>query len=302
MKQFSIRLGLLLWAVLMLAPGVVGAQPTELGDKIAALLQGKRLRAGIALCDLATGDTLTMCGGERFPMMSVFKFPLALSILHDADAGCWSLSDTLRISKGDLPDNTWSPLRDRSPEGGVYTIAELLQYTVSLSDNNGCDILLRLSGSPTNLNDYVHSLGIDGIAIARTEADMHRDPQTIHDNYSTPRAMLQLVRLFEGGSLLKSDTQAFLQQTMAETSTGSVRKLLPEGTVVAHKTGSSGRDAQGIAAATNDAGILHLPSGQRIAYVIFLADSAESDEETYDLIARIAQIIYNEYSNLPLHE
>ena len=46
--------------------------------------------------------------------------------------------------------NTWSPLREKYGQGNVsVSLAEILSYTVSLSDNNCCDILFRLVGGPS---------------------------------------------------------------------------------------------------------------------------------------------------------
>lgn len=41
--------------------------------------------------------------------------------------------------------NTWSFVRDKNPEGDIQlSIMELIEYTIALSDNNDCNILLEL--------------------------------------------------------------------------------------------------------------------------------------------------------------
>ena len=52
------------------------------------------------------------------------------------------------------------------------SISELLAYTVSQSDNNGCDILLKEIGGTKKVNNYIHDLGVKVIAIKLTE-EMH---------------------------------------------------------------------------------------------------------------------------------
>lgn len=293
----------LIITLLYLLPQVASAQLESVRDQISSLLDGKQLRAGVALYDFSTGDTLTIRGRERFPMLSVFKFPIALAVLNDVDDKTWKLGDSLYIHKKDLPAGTWSPLRVRYPEGNIYlSLDELIRYTVSQSDNNGCDILLKLLGGPSSVENYLRTQGITDIAISKTEEEMHRGWEAQFANHATPEAMLRLLRLFAEQRLLQPATQQFLWQTMAETSTGSVRTKLPAEAVVAHKTGSSDRNAAGISAATNDAGILVLPDGRRIAYVIFLTDSAESDTVNYGIIADIAQILYSQFTNSLSHE
>ena len=80
-------------------------------------------------------------------MQSVYKYPLALAILNQVDKGIFSLEQKIHIKKEDLLPDTWSPLRKKYPDGNAdITLDELLNITVSQSDNNGCDILFRLIG------------------------------------------------------------------------------------------------------------------------------------------------------------
>jgi beta-lactamase class A len=77
---------------------------------------------------------------------------------------------------------------------------------------------------------------------------------------------------------------------LIETTTGPrrIRGDLPPGTVVAHKTGSSGTE-RGVAAATNDLGIVTLPDGRHLAIAVFLTDSRADDAARDRTIARVAR-------------
>ena len=61
---------------------------------------------------------------------------------------------------------------------------------------------------------------------------------------------------------------------MIETPVGLKRTkgLLPHGTGVAHKTGTSST-VNGVTAATNDVGLVTLLNGQHIAIAVFVSDS-----------------------------
>ena len=48
---------------------------------------------------------------EAFPTMSVYKFHLALAILKEIDKGKFDLNDELFITKSDLLEETYSPLK-----------------------------------------------------------------------------------------------------------------------------------------------------------------------------------------------
>ena len=274
------------------------AQTDSVRIKIHQIIEQAKGKVGVAVINLKTNDTLTVRGNEYFPMQSVYKFPLALAVLDKVDKGELSLDKKIFVSKSDLLPDTWSPLRDKYPDGNVFlSLDEILSNTVSLSDNNGCDILFRLMGGTAIVDKYIHSLGIEDIDIAFTEEEMHKDWQVQYKNRSTPLAMAELLYKFYYEDFLSKSSKDYLWRIMAATSTGPkrIKGLLPEGTVVAHKTGSSGEDENGIAAATNDAGIVQLDDGSGFVIVVFVSD-ATADEETRDkVIAQIAGTVYNAF-------
>ena len=82
---------------------------------------------------------------------------------------------------------------------------------------------------------------------------------------------------------------------MVETTTGPKRLngLLPKGTIVAHKTGSSGADDSGITAALNDIGIVTLPDGRKFAIAVFVSNSKENEETNERIIADISKMAWD---------
>lgn len=223
--------------------------------------------------DLSSKDTLVYNTHGIFPMQSIFKFPLALAVLKKVDDGKLSLSQKIKLTNRDLLPNTWSPLRDKYPDADVeVTLEEILMYTVTHSDNNGCDILFRLLKGPKKVNAYVHSLGVKEIAIKYNEEEMHEAWDAQFDNWSKTRAMLALLEMYYDKKLLSPSSQAILWKMMADTSTGPkrIKGQLPKETEVLHRTGTGGQNEQGIMGAVNDVGIIQLPNGKYFAIVIFL--------------------------------
>jgi beta-lactamase class A len=192
--------------------------------------------------------------------------------LKKVDEGKLSLAQKIKLTKRDLLPDTWSPLRDKYPDANIeVTLEEILMYTVTHSDNNGCDILFRLLNGPKNVNDYIHSLGVKEIAIKYNEEEMHKEWNVQFDNWSKTRAMLTLLDMFYDKRLLSSSSQNILWKMMLETSTGSkrIKGLLPKETEVLHRTGTGGQNEQGITGAVNDVGIVRLPNGKYVAIVIY---------------------------------
>uniref|UniRef100_A0ACD5H150 Serine hydrolase n=2 Tax=Desertifilaceae TaxID=1969992 RepID=A0ACD5H150_9CYAN len=84
---------------------------------------------------------------------------------------------------------------------------------------------------------------------------------------------------------------------MTETPTGlkRIKGLLPEGTVVAHKTGTSGT-VEGVTAATNDVGLVTLANGRHLAIAVFVSDSTADQATREAAIAQIARAAWDRWS------
>lgn len=67
--------------------------------------------------------------------------------------------------------------------------------------------------------------------------------------------------------------------------------------VIAHKTGTGGRNTQGRIVGINDAGYVFLPNGRGYAIAVFIADSAYDMARTEKIIADISKIVYQSLEN-----
>ncbi|HML65613.1 MAG TPA: class A beta-lactamase, subclass A2 [Dysgonomonas sp.] len=271
------------------------SQNEVLRNKIQKMIQGKDATVGVAL--IVDGkDTLTINNNFRYPTQSVYKFHLALAVLDYLNKNNLTLDHQLYVKKGDLLPNTHSPLRDDYPQGEMYlSVADIIRYTVSKSDNNGCDILFRLVGGTAVVDRYIRGLGLSEFAIAATEEEMHGPWEVQYTNWSTPYTAAQALEIFRIQDILPQPFHDFLWDTLAGTITGGnkIKALLPEGTFVAHKTGSSFRNAEGLKAAENDIAIIQLPDGRYYSLVVFVADSMESNDVNCGIIAQISKVVYD---------
>lgn len=271
------------------------SQNDVLRNKIQKIIQGKDATVGVAL--IVDGkDTLTINNNFRYPTQSVYKFHLALAVLDYLNKNNLTLDHQLYVKKGDLLPNTHSPLRDDYPQGEMYlSVADIIRYTVSKSDNNGCDILFRLVGGTAVVDRYIRGLGLSEFAIAATEEEMHGSWEVQYTNWSTPYTAAQALEIFRTQDILPQPFHDFLWDTLAGTTTGGnkIKALLPEGTFVAHKTGSSFRNAEGLKAAENDIAIIQLPDGRYYSLVVFVADSMESNDVNCGIIAQISKAVYD---------
>ncbi len=270
----------------------------SLRNEINQIISVKNATAGVSIKGVADEDTLSINGSNRFPLMSVFKFHIALTVLKQVDKGKRSLTQKIFIKKDDLHEGTWSPIRDEYPNGEMYlTLDQLLRYTVSHSDNNGCDILLNLIGGTETVQKFINEQGIKGFTIKLNEEQM-QTWENLYVNTATPLATTRLLERFYNGKILKKETTKYLYQIMAETSRGLtwMKAGLPEGTELAHRTGISGTNENNLRAAMNDVGIVKLPDGKHFILSVYLKNITEKKEDTETIIADIAKATWKYFT------
>jgi beta-lactamase class A len=139
---------------------------------------------------------------------------------------------------------------------------------------------------------------VKGIAVVADEHQMHQSWEVQYNNWCQPAAMAQLLDIFHQGKILSPASRSLLTGYMTQTPTGPrrIKGMLPGSAVVFHKTGSSGTNPKGITAATNDAGIVTLPSGKKYAIVVFVSDSTADEALREGVIARISKLSWDYFS------
>src|SRR6218665_331248 len=270
----------------------------KLRQQLEEIIASKNATIGVSVKSIEDNDTLSINGDLNAPLMSVFKFHIALAALNLVDEGKLSLKQKIFIKKEDLHKDTWSPIRDEYPNGNRYlTLDQLLRYTVSHSDNNGCDILLELIGGTAIVQEFINKQGIKNFVIQVNEAQMH-NWENLYINTTTPLATTELLEKFYKRKILKKKTTKYLYQIMVECSRGLnwMKAGLPKGTELAHRTGISGTNENNLRAAMNDVGIVKLPNGKHLIISIYLKNITETIENTEKTIAEITKATWIYYS------
>ena len=255
---------------------------TDLRQKIEQIIATKKADVGVSILNLENGDSLSINGNKHYPMLSVFKFHIALTVLNKVDKGELSLNQKLFIKKNELLENTWSPFREKYPNGDIsISLKEALQWTISLSDNNLCDILIRLVGGIKTVDDFI---GNSDFIIKNDEEGMHQNWDAQFLNTTTPNFSNQLLKRF--------------LETMVATSVGQnrIKGKLPTKTEVAHRTGSSFTNDEGLTGAINDIGIVKLPNGKYFIISVFVHNTTEKFKDGEEIIADITKVVWDYYT------
>jgi beta-lactamase class A len=304
--------------------GLASERGAELEAELSRIAAGCGGDVGISAVNLDTGERVSLNAGALFPMASVCKLPLALVVLHQAQSGALRLDDTLHIESEEYYPG-YSPLRDskgRSPAD--VPVRELLEQMVVDSDNTANDVLLKAVGGAERLTAHLRQLGIEGIRIDRSEAEMAADflgagpapasgwtytalkkamdasvsakrreasARFLADPRDTasPAALTDLVARLAKGELLDAEHADLLLGMMERCRTGGerLRARVPASARVAEKTGTF--PAIGT---YNDVGLMRLPDGGRVAVAV-LIKRGRDEESSEQVIADAGRAVYD---------
>jgi len=260
-------------------------------SEIAALAKG---HVGVSAMLLETGETVgALNPQDHFPMQSVYKLPIGMAVMKQVDTGKLNLEQKVAVTKSDfVRAGQNSPIRDRDPNGAEITVNELLRFAIAESDGTASDVLMKLAGGPQGVQAYLNDLAVSDLIVLNSEKEIGQDWQVQYRNFSTPDAAVALLRALHEKRGLSESSQALVLKYLVESTPGPKRLkgLLPAGTIVAHKTGTSGAQ-KGITAATNDIGIITLPNGKHLAIAVFVSDSPADEATREGVIAKISKSI-----------
>lgn len=280
---------------------------------------------GVTAIHLETGRRVSQNGTERFPMASTFKVPIAVQLLTRIDKGEVRLDQMIEIKQSDLHPGSGT-LTDLFNKGGLaLSVRNLMELMLLVSDNSATDVMLRTAGGAEAVTARVRALGIDGISVNRSTAQLIADRigvtnlppedqwspavfnaafrslsqedrnaaakrfETDTRDTSTPNGMAALLERIYRKDLLKPESADLLLDIMRRCRTGEARLkgLLPEGTEVAHKTGTIG-------GTTNDVGIITLPDNAgHVAIAAFVKASQKDVAARERAIAEIARAVHD---------
>ncbi|MBX3289462.1 MAG: class A beta-lactamase [Acidobacteria bacterium] len=281
-----------------------------LGRHIREAAEKGKGRIGVHAAIVETGQVVGIRQNERFAMQSVVKVPIAMAVLKMVDDGKLKLDDKIKIEKSELvPDSMHSPIKDKNPEGTEMTVDELIKAAVSVSDGTAADVLQRVAGNAAGVQKYIDDLGIVEMEVKYTHKEFSDNSERQAANWASPEAVSALLNiLFDAASgrsggenapsadISRQSAELLIKyMTETENPAARIKAGVPEGTVVAHKTGSSGT-RNGITAATNDAAIITLPNGNHLILTVLLADSPDDQDTRNATIAAVTKAIWNKWT------
>lgn len=303
--------------LIFLAPVVAWASEPALERELERLAASSGGTMGIAAVHIESGRSAWLNPDEPFPMASTYKVPIAVQLLHLVDQGELDLEDRIEIGMEEYSPGSGALAKLLDDPGLSVSVLNLLEIMLLISDNTATDRLLDAVGGGEAVTNRMTALGVEGVRVDRPTIDLIGDWLGIDhmpsaagkrwDDYmelvedmpevdreaaaqafdkdprdtSTPRGMAVLLEQIWNRDALGDSSSALLIDIMERCETGlnRLKGNLPDGTVVAHKTGTIGRT-------TNDVGIITLPGDA--GHVIVVAFVKESELDVPDRERAIA--------------
>lgn len=254
-------------AVLGAAPFPASAQSIDwsgMRSQLDARIAQHKGVVGVAVIDLASGETLSIRGDERFPTASNIKIPVLIELFTQVERGRIRLSDPVvmldvdRVGGSGILQHFDAPLE--------ITVKDAATFMINQSDNTATNLIVDKLGIRA-VNERMDSLGYPG---TKLWAKVSRSRQTSIDpdssrvwglGVTTPMENARMFASMYKGEAVSAEASRQMI-SMARTQAwgyNEIPRYLPAGVVVAHKTGS-------VSATRNDCGIVFTqrPRGKTI--------------------------------------
>jgi beta-lactamase class A len=230
-----------------------------LDSRLAPLAKAHRGKVAIAVKHVTTGESYTLNADEVMPTASLIKLAVMAEAYQQAEDGQIKLSDTLTLRKEDKVPGS-GILTDHFSDGATFPLRDAVRLMIVFSDNTATNMVLDQIGIASTgkrmkewgfPNTMIHAKSFKG---STTSIDPERTKK-YGLGATTANEMIGLVEKLHAGKLVSADaSKEMLEHLKKCDDKDKFTRFLPEGTVVAHKTGS-------VNDARTDAGIIFTPSG-----------------------------------------
>ena len=284
----------------------------------------------VGICAQDQSGVVCTNGDQRFSIQSVMKMLVGMAVMDAVDHGQMRLDDRVIIHKKDLSIYMQPIAKLVTEQGYSTTVGDLVRRGIVDSDSAAADILIEKLGGPKTVQGFLDRKSITAVRFDRDEKHLqteisglewrpefvnpalldaaiaavpdarkdaaYRKYQTDVRDTATAKGMAALLFSLAEGKLLSPASSDHLLKVMNGTVTGPDRLKagVCGGWVLAHKTGTSGL-WKGVAAATNDVGVLTAPDGGKVSIVVFIGDSRESADKRAALMASVARSVISNY-------
>lgn len=217
-------------------------------------------RYGIAIKNLKTGEAYFLHGKDKFDSGSLYKLKLMVLVFEQIKDGKLSEDDTLSADIGKLNKFFEIPEEDQELKTGIidFTVKTALEQMITISHNYAALALTK-----------------------KTEAKNLAEPITAEEIAAF------FEDLYKGRIISEEYSKKMLELLSRQKINDRIPKLLPEGTIVAHKTADLG-------SFEHDGGIVFTPKGD---YIIVALSESNIPDNAGRKIAELSRDVYEYFTD-----
>lgn len=248
---------------------------------------------GVAFKDLSTGETLLINEREKFHAASTMKTPVMIEVFKQAEAGRFSLRDSILIKnefKSIIDGSTFSLDSAEDSEKVLYMLAskkrtldKLVYDMIIVSSNLATNIIIELVDAK-KVTQSMREIGAMDIQVLRGVEDDKAFAEGLNNVVTAYDLMLIFEKMAKGETVSKKASDAMIDILLDQQFNTIIPAKLPSDVKVAHKTGS-------INGVHHDSGIVILPDGRKYVLVI-LSKNLENYDAATAMMANVSEIIY----------
>lgn len=271
------------------------AQEKTLEDRIRPYVKAHKGKVTVAVKHLLTGESYYLDADDVMATASLIKFMVMLEAYQQAAEGKIKLTDPVTLREKDKVPGA-GILTYHFSEGASFSLRDAIRLMIAYSDNTATNLVLDRIGIASTGKRMTEW----GFPNSKIHGKLYR-PETSIDPASskkygigstTARETVQLLEKLYQGKLVGPEAckEMFGHLKNCEDRT-KLKRFLPAGTVVAHKTGN-------VSDVKTDAGIIYTPAGPVAVCVLTWQneDRRFADDNAGNVvIGRIGRAVYDHF-------
>jgi len=240
-------------------------------------------RVGIYIKDLETGKTWDYGADALFPSASLIKVPIMAAVFEKIKLGALTLDTQIKLTRHERVGGSGSLKWVR--DGTSLSVMEIIYKMITESDNTATRMLIDYVGMPYLAGAFT-AFGLEHTNITQEGMSLSSG-RVPRENYTTAREMASLMERIYTGNLVSRESSEFMLDVLKHNKSRSrLRKGLPLGWEIGHKTGLLRKSC-------HDVGIVFSPRGDYVIAV--LTSQAPNYTTAKNFISKVAKLTYKYY-------
>lgn len=255
----------------------------ELEEKICEIVKGNSGNFGIVIKGLKTCNEIKINEHRAFMSASIIKLFIMGETLRQVKEGKHLLNEKIIVNK-EMQVGGDGILKELN---GIheFNLEELITLMIIVSDNEAANILIDIIGF-SEINKFIKDSGLRNTVINRKMMDFEALKKGI-DNYTSAFDVSKFYeKLHKKEVIDEKYSNLMLNILERQHICGALDIYLPEGNIIAHKTGN-------LYKLEHDAGIIYKENEPYIICV--LADKLKTNYKGREIIGKISKLVFDEF-------